>query len=201
MEERTLIRADIDTPLFVDDVLITGINGTASVLFSDGIETQLYPQQTWSFVYNNGITNIQNFSLPVLSGWYYMTAHDARTPSAPQMIPQAILFDSTADVESGGLSDTLPTVLTLNFDRPTEIDFQQYFPLDTLKKVEVNGLPESFWKQVTATKILFQTSQERQSMTLRITGENGVTYTYVMGLVTTPAQLAITNIDSKKILT
>lgn len=97
--------------------------------------------------------------------------------------------------------DTLPTILNLNFDAPTEVDFQQYFPLDSIANVEVTGLSEAFWKQTSATKILFQTSQENQTMTLRVTSKKGVTYTYTLSLVTKPAGLAIANIDSKKTIT
>jgi len=179
---------------------LTGDNGTASIVFPDAIKTQVYPQQTWSLVYHTGTTKVQNLSLPVIAGWYYVVSHDAHTPYATS-IPEATLFDAYIDVENEGLADTLPTVLNLNFDRPTEIDFQEYFPLDILTKVEITGLPEAFWKQVTTTKILFQTSQEQQSMILRVTGKKGVTYTYPIDLTTTPAQLAITDVDSKRLLT
>jgi|GEM_PF-2744171 len=71
-------RSDIGTPLFLDDTLKNGSNGSASVKFPDGTETSIFPNQTWSLFYHNGIsTKIQDFSLPVLPGWYYVSAHDA----------------------------------------------------------------------------------------------------------------------------
>jgi hypothetical protein len=51
------------------------------------------------------------------------------------------------------------------------VDFQQYFPLDTIAKVEVTSLSEAFWKQLDATRVLFQTSQEDQDMVLRVTSK------------------------------
>lgn len=200
-EDRTLDRSDIDTPLFPDDIVKTGPNGAASVEFSDESETILSSNQTWSLVYHNGDQKeIQDFALPVIPGWYYVVAHSAF--SAPeQRIPQATLFDAHTAGEEGQPVDTLPTALNLNFDTPTEIDFQQYFPLESITKVEVTGLPESFWRQLTATKILFQTSQEDQSMTLWVTNKRGIVSMYTLDLITQPAQLAIANVDSKKTLT
>lgn len=91
--------------------------------------------------------------------------------------------------------------MNLNFDTPTEVDFQEYFPLDSIAKVEVTGLSEAFWKQTSATKILFQTSQQDQTMTLRVTSKKGVTYTYELSLVTKPAELAIANVDTNLTVT
>jgi hypothetical protein len=170
-EERVLNRSDLYTPLFPDDILRTVENGTASVAFSDGSETEIFSNQTWSLIHHSGIQKkIQDFSLPVVPGWYYMVARDAFSV-LENRLPIATLFNARTESGDGQLVDTLPTVINLNFDTPTEIDFQQYFPLDTLSKVEITGLSESFWKQATTTKILFQTSKKDQDITLRITSQ------------------------------
>ncbi len=200
-EDRTLDRSDIDTPLFEEETLKTGNNGSASVQFDDGSETDIFPAQTWSLIYHTGVQKkIQEFTLPVVPGWYYMVSHDAFS-STEKRIPQATLFDAYSDGEAGQLIDTLPTTLNLNFDIPTEIDFQQYFPLESISKVEVTGLSENFWKQQTATKILFQTSREDQTMILRVTSKKGITYMYDLSLETKPAELAIIQLDTQKTLT
>jgi len=62
----------------------------------------------------------------------------------------------------------------------------------------VSGLSEAFWKQISATKILFQTSQQDQSMTLRVTSKRGVIYTYSLTLETKPATIAIRQVDAQK---
>ena len=95
-------------------------------------------------------------TLPVDAGWYYVVSRDAFS-LAENRISRSTLFDAYTRRNDTQLIDTLPTTLNLNFDTPTEIDFVQYFPLETIKKVEVIGLSEAFWKQITATKILFQT--------------------------------------------
>jgi hypothetical protein len=200
-ENRSLTQSDINTPLFPDDILTTSANGTASIEFSDGSETEVFANQTWSLVHHTGIQkNIQEFTLPVTPGWYYVVARDAFSMEWNRL-PQATLFDAHTEGEEWQLVDTLPTVLNLNFDTPTEVDFQQYFPLDTIQKVEINGLEQAFWKQISATKILFQTSQADRDMTLRVTSKKGVVYTYPMTLVTQPAKLTIKQVDSKKSLT
>jgi D-hexose-6-phosphate mutarotase len=51
------------------------------------------------------------------------------------------------------------------------VDFQQYFPIDSIIKVEVSGLPEKFWRQNGTTKIIFETLQQSQSMILKVTGK------------------------------
>jgi len=200
-ETRFLDRSDIYTPLFPDDIIKTGANGSASIEFSDTSETNVFPDQTWSLVYHTGIQKrIQDFTLPVLPGWYYVVARDAFS-SSENRIPHATLFDAHTDTQDGPLADTLPTTINLNFDTPTEVDFQEYFPLDTIVKVEVTGLSDDFWRQAGATKILFQTSQKDQSMTLRVTSKKGIVYTYTINLVTKPATLAIEHLDNQKLLT
>ncbi len=170
-EDSTLDPSDIDTPLFLDDIIKPTTNGTASIEFADGAETDVYSNQTWSLVYHTGVqNNIQDFVLPVTPGWYYVVARDAFSAREKDR-PRAILFDTYTDVEEEHLVDTVPTVINLNFDTPTEIDFQKYFPLDTIEKVAITGLSDAFWKQSTATKFLFQTSQEDRSMTLKVTSK------------------------------
>ncbi len=67
--------------------------------------------------------------------------------------------------------------------------------------MEISGLSDAFWKQLTATKILFQTSQENKSFTLRVTSKQGVIYTYALTLETKPATLSIQTVDNQKNIT
>ncbi len=93
-ESHTLDRADIDTPLFPDDRIVTGNNGTVSLTFPDTQKTDIFANQTWSLFYHTGISStVQDFSLPVQPGWYYVVSYDAA--SLPEKrIPHAILFDA-----------------------------------------------------------------------------------------------------------
>lgn len=196
-EQKTFTRLDINMPLFVGDIIETGDNGNASVLFSDETKTQIYPNQKWSLVSHSGSEKVlETFSLPVLPDWYYVSSHDAGSLWSNRA-PQFTLFDAYTNWTIGQLADTLPTSLPLRFDTPTEIDFSIYFPLEWVAKVEVSGLSESFWKQISATKILFQTSQENVLFTLRVTNKKWIISTYPLTLETKPATLAIQQVDSK----
>jgi len=170
MEEIHLNRSHIGTPLFPDDSIKTSQNGTVQIAFSDATKTTLYPNQVWSLVYHTEAFKIQDFSLPVSPGWYYVVAHDA-TSLREHSLPRATLFDAYTDITGDTLTDTLPTTIGLHFDTPTEIDFQEYFPIDTITKVEVSGLSDKFWRQNGATKIIFETLQQSQSMILKVTGK------------------------------
>lgn len=200
-EEKWLNRSDIYSPLFPEDIIKMSENGSASVRFPDWSRTDLYPRQTWSLFYHNGLqSDIQNLTLPVDAGWYYVVSRDAFS-LAENRISRSTLFDAYTRSRDTQLIDTLPTTLNLNFDTPTEIDFAQYFPLETIKKVEVIGLSEAFWKQITATKISFQTWQKNQTMTLKVTNEQWVVFLYEISLVTDPAKIAIIHVDEQKTLT
>jgi hypothetical protein len=198
-EEIHLNRSDIGTPLFPSDVIKTAHTGAVQIKFSDATHTSLYPDQEWSFVYHTGVFKIQDFSLPVSSGWYYVVAHNAAS-IREHSIPQATLFDAYTHTENDILFDTLPTTLQLKFDTPTEVDFQQYFPIDTITKVDVSGLSDTFWRRESATKIIFETLQKSQSMILKVTGKKGTISTYPMTLATEPARMMISGINSDKIL-
>lgn len=90
-------RSDTDTPLFPEDTIKTGTNGVVSIVFSDGDQTSVFPQQIWSLVYHTGVQKeIQDFALPVLPGWYYVLAHSAFSPRENR-IPKATLFDAYTD--------------------------------------------------------------------------------------------------------
>ncbi|MEI6711918.1 MAG: hypothetical protein WCK88_07265 [bacterium] len=90
-------RSDTDTPLSPDDTIKTGSNGTISLIFPDGAETLVSPGQIWSLVYHTGVQKqIQDFTLPVVPGWYYVVAHSAFSPTEKR-IPQATLFDAYTD--------------------------------------------------------------------------------------------------------
>ncbi len=93
-EDHTLTRNDIDMPLFPDDHIQTGTNGTVSLVFPDDQKTDIFANQTWSLVYHTGRqATVQDFTLPMLPGWYYVVSHDAG--SLPEKyIPRTVLFDA-----------------------------------------------------------------------------------------------------------
>lgn len=61
-----LQRSDIFTPLFPDDQILTGKNGTTTVLFPDSTTTSLSPEQKWTFMHHASTSNrLQDVTIPV----------------------------------------------------------------------------------------------------------------------------------------
>lgn len=85
-------------------------------------------------------------------------------------------------------------------DKPTQIDFQKYFPADPISSIEVLRLPASEWRRVNSTTVLFETQKEKRDITLRIT-TNGFVRDYSTTLVTSPPTLGIENIGDNGVIT
>jgi len=66
------------------------------------------------------------------------------------------LFDAHSLFSVTDPVSQIPPKISLTFPGPTEIDFQQYFPADTLTNVEILRLPSAEWRRVSSTKIAFE---------------------------------------------
>ena len=151
-----------------NDRLITDTNGSASLLFPDGQETIIGPAQYWSLAeYTPGI-GIKKLSLPVESAWYYGTLTDARSLSENRF-PQTVVFDAYAQFSEGSILSNIPPQIKLSLPSPTEIDFQSYFPADTLEDVEIFRLPSSQYRKLSATRFAFETQEESTQIVVRVT--------------------------------
>lgn len=159
---------DTRLPLLPNDRLTTDTNGSVSLLFPDGQETIIGPSQYWSLAeYAPGV-GIKKISLPVESEWYYGTITDARS-SRENRFPRTVVFDAFADFSEGSILSTIPPQIKLSLPSPTEIDFQSYFPADTLTNVEIFRLPSSRYRKLSATRFAFETQQESTQMMVRVT--------------------------------
>lgn len=112
---------------------------------------------------------------------------------AASRIPDQTLFDAYTQTNNGAIVSEIPKQISLAFDKPTEIDFQQYFPTDKLTSVDVFKLPSSEWRKINNTTIAFQMQKEKKDILIRITTD-GFIREYTTTLVTTPPTLAIKNI-------
>ena len=91
----------------------------------------------------------------------------------------------------------IPPEIPLDVDRPTEVDFQKYFPTDTISKVDIFKLASSQWRTVSNTKIAFEMQKEKTDILVRITA-NGFVRDYTTTLVANIPKLAIDTIDASK---
>lgn len=167
-ERRPLSIRDMRLPLRPNDRIITDINGSVSVAFPDGTETVIWASQNWSLAeYAPGV-GIKKLSVPVESDWYYGMVTDARSLNQ-QRFPHGTVFDAYADFIQWSVLSQIPPRIKLSLPSPTEIDFQSYFPADTLSNVEVFGLPSSQFRRISPTKIAFETQQESTPIVVRVT--------------------------------
>lgn len=111
---------------------------------------------------------IKKLSLPVESEWYYGTITDARS-LVENRFPQTVVFDAYAEFSQGSILSNIPPQIKLSLPSPTEIDFQSYFPADTLTNVEIFRLPSSQYRKLSATRFAFETQQDSTEMVIRVT--------------------------------
>lgn len=186
-------------PLLPGDFIITDKNGGVTLSFPDGTETEIGPSQYWSLTeYAPGV-GIKKLSLPVETQWYYGTITDARSTQETRL-PHGTVFDAYTDISLGDAVSQIPRQITLALPGPTEIDFQTYFPADTLTHVEILRLPGSQWRRVSSTKIAFESQKEGQDILVRITA-SGRVRDYTTRLVSVPPKLFIEKVDDTGALT
>lgn len=192
-EKRPLNIRDIGLPLLSNDRLITDTNGSASLIFPDGQETIIGPAQYWSLAeYAPGI-GIKKLSLPVEPAWYYATITDARS-LVENRFPMSVVFDAYASSSEGSILSNIPSQIRLSLPSPTEIDFQSYFPADTLEDVEIFRLPSSQYRKLSATKFAFETQEESTQIVVRVTlaWKKG---DYTTRILTETPKLGINSVD------
>lgn len=136
---------------------------------------------------------VKKLSLPVEAEWYYGNIMDART-LAENRLPHATVFDAYTDFSESDAISQIPRQITLSLPGPTEIDFQSYFPADTLTNVEIFRLPSSEWRRVTSTRIAFESQKETREILVRVT-TSGRVRDYTTRIVTTPPKLSINTVD------
>jgi hypothetical protein len=84
------------------------------------------------------------------------------------------LFNAYSRIDSGVTIAKIPREISLTLDRPTEIDFQKYFPANTISFIEVLKLPSSEWRRVSNTKIAFEMQKEKREISLRIKTDSSI---------------------------
>ncbi len=109
-------------------------------------------------------------------------------------MPQHTIFDAYTRLSDGAIVAQIPREISLDIDRPTEVDFQQYFPTDTISQVEIFRLPSSEWRRVDNTKITFEMQKQKTDILVRVTS-NGFVRDYTTSLVAKIPKLAIDSID------
>jgi len=109
---------------------------------------------------------------------------------AENILPHATVFDAYTDFTNSDIISQIPRQITLSLPSPTEIDFQSYFPADTLTNIEIFRLPSSRYRRVSATKIAFDTQKESTEILVRVTAGSRVR-DYTTTIATTPPRLSI----------
>lgn len=143
--------------------------------------------------YDTGV-GVQSASLPVDARWYYASMEDALSlPS--NRIPDQTLFDAFTQIKNGATVSEMPREISLILDKPTEINFQKYFPADTITSVDIFRLPSSEWRKINNTTVAFQMQKEKKEILVRITTD-GFIREYSTILVTKPPTLGIKNVTS-----
>lgn len=136
---------------------------------------------------------IHKSSVPLDARWYYATMEDARS-IGENRIPNQTLFDAYSTTNFGATVSQIPHEIPLILDKPTEIDFQKYFPTDKLSFVEVLRLDSTSWRRINNTTIAFEMQKEKKEILVRITTDN-FKRDYKTILVTRPPTLGIKNVD------
>lgn len=187
-------------PLLPGDLLITDKNGGITVKFPDGTETEIAVSQYWTLTeYEPGI-GIKKLTLPTEAQWYYGSLLDAKS-SQETAISHGTVFDAYTDFSEGDVISQIPRQISLSVPGPTEIDFQTYFPADTLTNVEIFRLPSSEWRRVSSTEVAFEAQKEKKEILVRVTTTSGRVRDYTTQIMTLPPKLYIDSVDDNGFLT
>lgn len=192
-EKRLLTPQDTGLPLLPTDEIITDDTGAVTIAFPDQTQTKLEKNQHWIFRDYDPEIGIQEDSFPVGTRWYYASMQDARSLETTRM-PTQTLFDAYSRSDNGATVSQIPREISLTLDKLTEVDFQKYFPVDTLSSVEILRLPASEWRRVNKSTVAFQMQKEKKDITVRVT-TNGFVRDYITTLVTRPPLLGIESVD------
>lgn len=193
-EKRPLSVRDMRLPLLPHDTIITDAGGTVSIAFPDWTETVVWLSQVWSLSEYPPGAGIKKLSFPVKSAWYYGHITDARSLDQKRF-PHATVFDAYANFLQWSIFSQIPPQIKLSLPSPTEIDFQSYFPVDTLSNVEIFGLSSSQFRRISPTAIAFETQQESAPIVVRVT-VSGRIQEYWVKIVTDAPKLSIKTLQS-----
>lgn len=199
-ERRPLTIRDTGLPLLPGDTLISEKNGGATIIFPDGNKTQVYDNQTWTLAHYTPGVGIKRSSLPVEADWYYGSIIDAGSPSDART-PYGDVFDAYSSLDLSDAISHIPRQITLILPSPSEIDFQTYFPYDTLTNVEIFQLPSSQWRRISNTKIAFESQKTSKEILVRVTTESGRVRDYTTNIVSVAPKLGIQKIDQTGLVT
>ncbi len=155
-------------PLQPDDIVSTDKNGSVTLRFPDGTQTEIGNLQSWSYTQYEPGVGIKKLSVPVRAEWYYATLTDARSKHDIGL-RRHTLFDAYTNFSDTEAVSQIPREISLSLPGPTEIDFQKYFPADSVTNVEIFRLPSSQWRPVSPTKIAFETQEESVEILVRVT--------------------------------
>lgn len=198
-EKRTLTPRDVGLPLLIEDEIFTNDTGSVAIQFADGIQTRLTPRQQWRFQEYEAASGIKTGSLPIDEKWYYVSSEDAHSLPGSRL-PDQTLFNAYSRSTTQTTVSQIPREISLVLDRPTQIDFQKYFPADTITAIEVLRLPASEWRRINASTVAFEMQKEKREITLRIT-TNGSIRDYTTTLITRPPTLGISQVTTSGAVT
>lgn len=181
-------------PLLPGDLIITDKNGGVTLKFPDSTETEIGASQYWTLTeYEPGI-GIKKLTLPAEAEWYYGNIVDARSSHDDLRTPHGTVFDAYTDFSESDIVSQIPREIALSLPGPTEVDFQSYFPADTLINIEIFRLPSAEWRRISNTKVAFEAQKETREILVRVTTASRVR-DYITSIVTKPPKLLIDTVD------
>jgi hypothetical protein len=187
-----------DTGLSISpwDKIITGDNGSVVINFPDGIQTNISRSQKWLYQEYSPNVWIKNNSFSVADpSWLYSTMEDARSLEEYR-IPQYTLINTYTRQYTNDIIAQIPRELPVSIGRPTEIDFQKFFPSDILISVDVTNMLPSEWRKISNTVLAFEIPNGRKDINLRITTAGNNIHDYKTVLIASLPATAISYADN-----
>jgi hypothetical protein len=197
---RALTIRDTGLPLLPGDTLISEKNGGVTIAFPDGHDTEVAASQKWSLAEYDPRVGIKQSSLPVEAHWYYGTITDTGSPTDVRT-PYGDVFDAYSNTVSSDAISQIPRQITLPLPAPSEIDFQTYFPYDTLTNVEIFQLQTSQWRRITRTKVVFEPQKVSKEILVRVTTTSGRVRDFTTRIVSVAPKLGIQKVDQTGLVT
>ena len=157
-------------PLLDSDRLMTSSTGSVDIIFEDATKTRVSGSQEWVLTEYDGERGIHSAGIDVKPDWYYGVMVNARTLEERRM-DRSTIFNASTDFDTSDPIAQIPRNITLLFDRPSTIDFQSYFPADTIDRVDVYQLASSQWRRdaESSTNLVFLPPQDKKPILMRIT--------------------------------
>lgn len=111
-------------------------------------------------------------------------------------IPQYTLINTYTRQYTNDIIAQIPRELPVSIGRPTEIDFQKFFPSDILISVDVTNMLPSEWRKISNTVLAFEIPNGRKDINLRITTAGNNIHDYKTVLIASLPATAISYADN-----